>query len=121
MSLLAAAAWVALLQADTSPTENTFVRARNALDAELIDYPAARFRDVRASRFRICGYVNGRNRMGGFAGWDRFLVSLLPETTVVRFESADKLGMVRMLCDGEGAPPTSPDYSARMTDQPSDR
>lgn len=99
------------------PTDQTFARARRALDAELIDYPNARFRDVRANEHRVCGYVNGRNRIGGFSGWQRFGIALLPDTTILRFEANDRIGLLATLCDGDDAPPAAPDYAKQMAAQ----
>ena len=60
---------------------------RQHLDAQLIDYPTARFRDVRVTANPeaeaergvvggyLCGFVNSKNRMGGYVGWQRFMAS----------------------------------------------
>jgi len=54
-------------------------KVRGHLDAKMLDLPSARFRDVRAVlTFKdargpiICGYVNGKNRMGAYVGWKPF-------------------------------------------------
>lgn len=60
--------------------------AKNAVKASLVDPDSAEFSDVRVAREPIdpesesqnqrvfvCGYVNSRNRMGGFAGKTRFV------------------------------------------------
>lgn len=61
-------------------------KARAALDQKLFDYPAARFRDVRAVEYveqvgaiGFCGKVNGKNRVGGYTGWDDFTVIVVPD------------------------------------------
>lgn len=55
--------------------------ARRALDDLMFDYPSARFRNVYITvnldtdaprRAYLCGFVNGKNRMGAYAGWTRF-------------------------------------------------
>lgn len=60
---------------------------RRHLDEQLIDYPSARFRDVFVSANPqaeaeggtvggyLCGFINSKNRMGGYTGWKRFLAS----------------------------------------------
>lgn len=106
---------VLLLQASTPPTEQTFARARLALDRAMIDYPSARFRDVTATDSIICGSVNGPNRLGGYAGWHRFVVALTGPSEIVRFEHTDDLGLVRGLCDGAARPASTPDYSDRLS------
>lgn len=77
------------LQVAVAPSHVESVRAkapaiREALNRELIDYPAARFRDVRVTvnmsvaaprAAYLCGYVNARNRMGGYTGWSRFMAT----------------------------------------------
>jgi hypothetical protein len=59
-------------QAGAAPTPAQFSAARDALDGKLFDYPSARFREVRADHFRICGLVNGKNQMGAYTGWKTF-------------------------------------------------
>lgn len=79
-----------LLQA-VSPSQVQHVQqtapaVRASLEAQLVDYPSARFREVyvttnpvaeaesgRRGSGYLCGMVNARNRMGGFAGWQRFI------------------------------------------------
>lgn len=53
--------------------------AREALDRNLLDYPSARFRDVRADELRVCGLVNTKNRMGAYGGFTPFAVFLSKE------------------------------------------
>lgn len=64
------------------PRADTAVR--DLLDAELLDYPSSRFREVRAwsgetprgaEAITVCGKVNSPNAMGGFTGWKAFLVT----------------------------------------------
>ena len=60
--------------------------AHTLLDSQLVDYPSARFRNVRAHYSRrtlggehaltFCGEVNAKNTMGGYTGWAHFV--LLP-------------------------------------------
>lgn len=85
-----------------------------ALNAKLFDGEAARVRDFHLNNNRQgCGYVNGKNLHGGYAGYRRFAVDLKnkdlrlpnwsdllaisdyrPTLTNERFEEAD-----RAICD----------------------
>jgi hypothetical protein len=81
-----------LLAQDITPThvqnvERTAPAVRDLLDAQLFDYPTARFRDVRVTANpvaeaesgrtsgHLCGYVNSKNRMGAYVGWQQFLAT----------------------------------------------
>lgn len=96
------------------PVEPQFERAREQFDRQMIDYPAARFRDVYGDRRRLCGYVNGKNRMGAYSGWQRFVISGTENSKLI-IEPDDQIGEIGLMCDGDDAPPTSPDYSDRLT------
>ena len=60
----------------------TVVAVKSALDDGLVDYPSARFRDVRlvtrpSNTFvtlAVCGEYNSRTRDGGYSGWTRFVL-----------------------------------------------
>lgn len=112
--MIALAAFLLLQTVSVPPTAQTFTAARAGLDRVLIDYPRARFRDVTATDTKVCGWVNGPNRLGGYAGWQRFVVSVSGSTSMVRLQGGDDLGMIAGLCDGETRPPASPDYSDRL-------
>lgn len=51
-------------------------QAKRAVAKLLIDPASAQFQNVVARDGYVCGEVNGRNRMGGFVGFKRFLVPL---------------------------------------------
>lgn len=55
-----------------TPSDAQFARVREALNEQLMDYPSARFRDVRADGSRVCGFVNAKNAMGAYIGWRPF-------------------------------------------------
>jgi len=58
--------------------------AERRVSAQLIDPESAMFSDVvayGAQHERVCGMVNGRNRMGGYAGPVRFVSA--PSLTVI--------------------------------------
>lgn len=91
--------------------------ARTAFDQELLDYPSARFRDVRpifkypnARGPILCGFVNSRNRMGGYVGWQRFSV-------ILDRVSIDDPVLVHGLCD-DGWIIDTKDYSTDLIYQP---
>jgi len=61
---------------------------RAQFDATLLDYPSARFREVRVTTNPVadaesgrkgpgylCGFVNSKNRMGAYVGWQRFMAT----------------------------------------------
>jgi hypothetical protein len=79
-----------MLQAVTatqvSNVERELPEIRARFNTELIDYPSARFRDVHVARNPVaeaergqpgtgylCGFVNSKNRMGGYVGWKKFM------------------------------------------------
>lgn len=80
-----------ILLQTVSPTQVANVErsaplVREQLDAQLVDYPSARFRDVfvtantiaeaesgKPGQGYLCGFVNSKNRMGGYVGWKRFM------------------------------------------------
>ncbi len=58
---------------------------RDLLESQLTDYPGTRFRNVTAgltemNEFAICGEVNPKNAMGGYAGWRPFWASTANKT-----------------------------------------
>lgn len=113
--------------APVSPEETTryieaaLPKARDLLDRELIDYPSARFRDVRASgaplglNATFCGFINARNRAGGFTGWEPFLLSITNsnEALYVGVEGSARV-MIPGLCGASGRVPIDGDYSSRL-------
>ena len=96
------------------PSAEQFQWARRALNAQMIDYPSARFRDVHADRRKLCGDVIGKTRRGGYAGWQRFVVMGVEGSPADLEGSEDFDGMVALLCDGPEAPPRTRDYSDRL-------
>lgn len=54
-------------------------KAKQAAAAQLIDPGSAQFRNVHtvssAIGSRVCGEINGKNRMGAYAGFTRFIVN----------------------------------------------
>lgn len=84
-------------------TPETYRIAFQEIDAKLIDGTSARFRDVRASRTRVCGMVNARNRMGGYTGWQPFSALIVDDEAVVSI-GEDEADMIAIFCTGEGAP-----------------
>lgn len=76
----------ALSGQDPAPPANTppetISAIRRVLDDGLVDYPSARFRDVRLLTrpsnqhvtLAVCGSYNSRTRDGGYSGWTRFVL-----------------------------------------------
>lgn len=117
-TLIFAALAAATVQAATPlgpPTEAQFTAARLALNEGLIDYPSARFRDVRGSSAAICGFFNAKNRMGAYAGWTRFaFVNLTEPRLYVDGQGSDHI-LLDGLCGEDGKQQTGRDYSDRVT------
>lgn len=117
MKILIVAALAAFGAADAfpAPSDAQFAQARETLNQTLLDYPSARFRDVHGDSRRLCGFVNSKNRMGAYTGWDRFVIMGLAGSEPA-FENIDRIGRVQLLCDNEEPPiPSSTDYSDRLT------
>ena len=89
MFLVAAALAAAITTPSIPPT--SVADARETLDTALPDYPSTRLKDVRAMRFsdgsiEFCGMINPKNRLGGYEGWQTFVVMtklklLIPQST----------------------------------------
>lgn len=118
MLLFTVAAVAALLQAQApGPVTDAIVRdAKAALDSRLLDYPSARFRDVRGNALLICGFVNAKNRMGAYTGWDRFAYVDLGEEPYLLVDDADQTDdlMLDALCGNDGRRLAGPDLSNRF-------
>lgn len=92
---------------------------RGQFDREMLDYPAARFRDVRAIRgpkggVRFCGFVNGKNRLAAYSGWKEFLATNFDGTPDVDVRPEGDI-LVDTLCHGGNGIQDSRDYSADLT------
>lgn len=99
--------------------------AREKLDTAMVDYPSARFREVRAAlwtgRLRpdqppvtmvvFCGQVNMRNRMGGMNGWQGF--SLRTGAEIMPLFVDRRPGMASVC--SQGVPLGDEDYSDALT------
>lgn len=99
-------------QALKPPSEAQFQAARAALNEQLLDYPSARFRDVRGSESMICGYVNSKNRLGAYTGWSRFAAYAGGSLYISDQDGGDAI-MVEV-CDMVEFSP-DPDLSDRLT------
>ena len=100
------------------PTDQQFAWARRSLNETMLDYPSARFRDVHADRRRVCGFVNGKNQLGAYTGWKRFVVMGVANSSANIEGSEDFDGLIEMMCDDEPAVPSDRDYSDRLTYRP---
>ncbi|MNR97638.1 hypothetical protein D3C72_288230 [compost metagenome] len=119
-TLIFAALAAASLQGGSTlgpPTDAQFVAARRALNERLLDYPSARFRDVRGNSAAICGFFNAKNRMGAYSGWSRFaFVNLSEPRLYVDGEGSDHI-LLDGLCGEDGLQQTGRDYSGRLAGQ----
>lgn len=91
--------------------------AKAALDARLLDYPSARFRDVRGTGLALCGFVNAKNRMGAFTGWTRFAWVTSAEPFELYIDDPDGKDdvMLDAFCGEDGLRNQGRDYSDQMT------
>lgn len=95
--------------------------ARKALDDALLDYPSARFRDVRAivapkgGLTLFCGQVNAKTRAGGYGGWQPMLI-WLGENPKVYLGEGDKIVLEAACSNPTGT--LEGDYAARLAYSP---
>lgn len=81
-------------------------KIRTAVRAKLNDPDSARFRWLpRVEGSVYCGFVNAKNRLGGYAGFAPFMVMIVPGTR----------GPVVMAMDVSSADPSSSSYRARIS------
>lgn len=116
--LMVVMAAVAALQAPGPVTPNLLAGAKTALDERLLDYPSARFRDVRGDDKVLCGFVNAKNRMGAYTGWVRFGYVTFGTEPSLYIDSADDEGgdiMLDGFCGDDGLRYRGSDYSDRLT------
>lgn len=68
-------------------------QAKRSVAKLLIDPESVQFQNVVARQGYVCGELNGRNRMGAFVGFKRFLVKLDGEDPIIdpQFDYADLL------------------------------
>lgn len=103
LALAADPATVSAAQVAQARDEAVSIRA--AFNEEMLDFPSARFRDVRVSlntaadgpQPYLCGYVNGKNRMGAYVGWQPFTAS---EGFLVIGDDEFSRDLVSTICDG---------------------
>lgn len=100
-----------------APTEAQFRIARAVLDRSLIDYPSARFMDVRGGPMFICGFVNAKNRLGAPTGWKRFAVYLGDEPSFRSDDGGDDI-FLDVSCGEDGRKLTGADYSETVSYRP---
>lgn len=115
----AAAAALAIGQEVQPPDPWLFATARRLLDQQLLDYPSARFRDVHANGPLACGFVNAKNRLGAYSGWQRFAVLAFEEDGADPALYLDQAGgsagiMLDTFCGEDGTRIKGPDFTARM-------
>lgn len=104
------AAVLALAASDALGATQPDTRAlQAAVAAELRDPGAAQFRGVRVvattpAGVNVCGEVNGRNAMGGYAGFQPFFAEVInlgrSWKAVVTLQDAAGPAYIRRMCNG---------------------
>lgn len=61
-------------------------KAKDAVRAQLVDPDSAQFKDIQADGVTVCGFVNAKNRMGGYTGLKRFVYIDVGDTGSVTIE-----------------------------------
>jgi len=107
--------FAAVMATTSAPSADQLAAVRDALDARLLDYPSARFREVTADDAVVCGMVNAKNRAGAFTGWVRFGAFYADGKATVYIADAERPPVLLDLYCGESRAPKSPDYSDRLT------
>lgn len=72
-----AIACVSLTGCFQSEDEKKIERTKTLVQREMIDPDSAKFDDIKVYGNRVCGYVNGKNRFGGYVGRKMFVVDLV--------------------------------------------
>lgn len=83
--------------------KSEFEFARRAVRSELVDPESATFRNESSSVLGnghavYCGEVNGRNRLGGYSGWQEYNVFQYPTKTEVSFYPIGTRSAAGTLC-----------------------
>jgi hypothetical protein len=98
---------------------------RKEFNKSMLDYPSTRFRDVRASVLKgkhepmLCGFVNGKNRMGAYVGWQPFALFGPADADDTASLWMDDPGMVEIFCrPSADRDYDTKDYSADLTHSP---
>ena len=86
----------ALQQASLSEDDKNMERAKAAVIGTMIDPESVRFRSLTIRGNFVCGEVNGKNQMGGYTGFQTFLVQLNPEPVVLHQDPTGEL--IRAAC-----------------------
>ena len=115
MLILAALATLGA-QAAPAPSSEQFAVARRLLNETMLDFPSARFRDVHGNAGAICGFVNGKNRLGAFTGWKRFgIVFFGDQPSLYTEDAGSQAVMLDTFCGPDGMKLAGTDYSDRLT------
>jgi hypothetical protein len=106
-----------------SAVDAAAAKVREVLDAELFDYPSARFREVSADHaprdrnfITFCGKMNGKNRVGGYTGWKAFAANVSDGQASLYMAGEGTGGiMYDALCVGGSGVPIQGDFSSTLT------
>lgn len=86
--------------ADRQPSAAEQQKAKTAFDIIAYDGPSARWRfELVKSGKLVCGYVNAKNRMGGYVGWTPFIFDLIDHSFTTY---ADRQWFYDAICLGRG-------------------
>ncbi|MBM3606618.1 MAG: hypothetical protein FJX25_18490 [Alphaproteobacteria bacterium] len=115
MLMMIAAVLTAMWPASDAVKRSQIEQARELFEERLLDYPSARFRNVTGNDRVICGFVNAKNRLGAYVGWEGFVIVQTDGTSTLRLNEADEpVSLVYELYCMEGRTPVSPDLSDRI-------
>lgn len=83
-ALIAAPLIVAATAAERSLKPAEAAGIKHAIEAQLVDPSSAQFRmgPIRPASEFYCGLVNAKNRMGGYNGFEPFMVRFNPDRTI---------------------------------------
>lgn len=87
-----------------APADTLKSKIRSHLDTVLLDGQSARYiwPEVKSPRV-YCGFVNAKNRLGGYTGYRLFYVQTNGSPIKATFDS-DTLALASMVCDEAGYP-----------------
>jgi len=105
--LLAALLPIVASAAPRAATPKEISAIRSSLERKLKDAPSARFEAVLVENDNVCGMVNAKNSMGGYAGYSPFFGMVTVDTTgktVAYVLSVGEDEITRKMCADKGIP-----------------
>ena len=88
-----------------SPGEKLLAEAKEQVARQLLDPESARFRDLKIKgKDAVCGEVNGKNRFGGYVGFQPFSYeAATKDVTIFDPEYSQSILHITRICDPEKA------------------